>query len=347
MPRLAEVIDAVVGIDTHRDVHVAELADTSGAPLGVVQIPNTDRGFAELVGWITRHRPGPRVAVSIEGTRSFGIGVARALSAAGLPVIECEQPARKTRRGRGKSDPIDAHLAVLAALQLDADRLPTPRADGTREALRILLGARQELTTTATAQTNRLRALLLSGPDRDRDLSRARLTDTTLAPWPAAVCPPMPPSNKPYGTTRSAASPLRCASRPDPQGQPAPAPGTGRQHRPRPHPPPGPGPGQRGPVIVSYSIPGASATKRRSPQWPAPARFRPAAAEPSATGSTAAETAPSTARSTPSRSPGNAAARAPAATPPDAPQKARHPVRSAAASSDTSPVSSTEHSPQP
>jgi transposase len=150
VPRLAEVIDAVVGIDTHRDVHVAELADRAGAPLALVQIPNTDAGFAELLGWITRHRPGPRVAVSIEGTRSFGIGVARAVSAAGLPVIECEQPARKARRGRGKSDQIDAHLAVLSALQLDADRLPTPRADGIREALRILLGARQELTATAT-----------------------------------------------------------------------------------------------------------------------------------------------------------------------------------------------------
>jgi len=186
VPRVAEVIDAVVGIDTHRDVHVAELADRGGSPLATVQIPNTDAGFAELLGWITRHRPGPRVAVSIEGTRSFGIGVARALSTAGLPVIECEQPARKARRGRGKSDPIDAHLAVLSALQLDADRLPTPRADGIRadgirEALRILLGAREELTTTATAQTNRLRALLLSGSDGDRNLSRARLTEATLA----------------------------------------------------------------------------------------------------------------------------------------------------------------------
>lgn len=42
-------------------------------------------------------------------------------------VIECEQPNRKQRRGKGKSDPIDAHLAVLTALQLDMDRLPTPR----------------------------------------------------------------------------------------------------------------------------------------------------------------------------------------------------------------------------
>ena len=50
----------------------------------------------------------------------------------------------------------------LAALRLDADRLPVPRADGDREALRILLGARQDITVTSGAQANRLRALLLA-----------------------------------------------------------------------------------------------------------------------------------------------------------------------------------------
>ena len=109
------------------------------------------------------------------------MALARALAAAGLLVIECEQPSRKTRRGKGKSDPIDAHLAVLSALQLNAERLPTPRADGDREALRILLCARQELTTTSTAQTNRLRALLRDGDDTDRCLARARLSDAVLA----------------------------------------------------------------------------------------------------------------------------------------------------------------------
>ena len=121
------------------------------------------------------------MAVSIEGSRSYGIGLARALAAAGLLVIECEQPSRKQRRGRGKSDPIDAHLAVLAALRLDADQLPVPRADGDREALRILLVARQEITETRTAQTNRLRALLLGGDDTDRQTARGALTETTLA----------------------------------------------------------------------------------------------------------------------------------------------------------------------
>src|SRR5215210_1465006 len=65
---------------------------------------------------------------------------ARAATAAGLLVLECEQPNRKARRGKGKSDPIDAHLAVLTALRLDTTRLPIPRADGDRVALRILLG---------------------------------------------------------------------------------------------------------------------------------------------------------------------------------------------------------------
>ena len=84
--------------------------------------------------------------VSVEGTRSYGIGLARALAAAGLLVLECEQPSREQRRGKGKSDSIDAHLAVLAALRLDATKLPVPRADGDREALRILLVARQVIT---------------------------------------------------------------------------------------------------------------------------------------------------------------------------------------------------------
>ena len=74
------------------------------------------------------------------------------------------------------------HIQVGGSpLRLDADRLPTPRADGDREALRILLGTRQELTTASTAQTNRLRALLLGGDDTDRELARGALTETRLA----------------------------------------------------------------------------------------------------------------------------------------------------------------------
>jgi len=177
---LGQLVDAVVGIDTHRDTHQVEIALPTGAPIAVCQIGNDSAGFAALVAWIAAHTPGPRLVVAIEGTRSYGIGVARALAAAGLTVLECEQPSRKARRGRGKSDAIDAHHAVVTALALDASRLPTPRADGDREALRILLGARDEMTTASTAQTNRLRALLLAGDDADRDRARDTLAADTL-----------------------------------------------------------------------------------------------------------------------------------------------------------------------
>jgi transposase len=125
---VAEVVDAVIGIDTHRDSHEVEIADTTGTPIATMRIRNDDAGFTQLLAVVVEAAPGPRVAVSLEGSRSYGIGLARALTAAGLLVIEGEQPARKQRRGKGKSDPIDAHLAVLAALRLDADRLPAPRA---------------------------------------------------------------------------------------------------------------------------------------------------------------------------------------------------------------------------
>jgi transposase len=180
MPMLAELIDAVVGADTHRDTHEIEIAHPTGAPIALCSISNTSHGFAELVGWIAEHAPGPRVVVAVEGTRSYGAALTRALTEAGLTVIECEQPTRSARRGKGKSDAIDAHLAVLGALQLEADRLPTPRADGDREALRLLLTAREELTTTATGQTNRLKALLLAGDDTDRALGRGKFTAADL-----------------------------------------------------------------------------------------------------------------------------------------------------------------------
>ena len=178
---LAEVVDAVIGIDTHRDSHEVEIADAAGKPVARMRIGNDSAGFAQLLAAIAEVAPGPRVVACVEGSRSYGIGLARALAAAGVLVIECEQPAGRQRRGKGKSDPIDAHLAVLAALRLDASRLPVPRADGDREALRILLVARQEIRSAATAQASRLRALLLAGDDADRQAARSTLTGTVLA----------------------------------------------------------------------------------------------------------------------------------------------------------------------
>jgi transposase len=179
VPLVAEVVDAVIGGDTHRDTHALEMTAPTGATLATATIDNDEAGFAEALAWIAEHAPGSRLVIGLEGTRSYGIGLARAVQAAGLVVVEVERPRRPDRR-RGKSDPIDAHLAALHILRLDADRLPTPRSDGDREALRILLGARRELTTVRTKQINRLRALLLTGEEADRKLSRGTFSDTQL-----------------------------------------------------------------------------------------------------------------------------------------------------------------------
>jgi transposase len=179
-PMLADVADAVIGGDTHRDTHALEMCTLTGVVIATCIIDNDDAGFADALTWIVEHAPGPRVLVGLEGTRSYGIGLARALQGAGLVVVEVERPRREQRR-RGKSDPIDAHLAALQVLRMNPDRLPTPRADGDREALRILLSARQEMTTTRTRHINRLRALLLGGDDIDRALARGALTQARLA----------------------------------------------------------------------------------------------------------------------------------------------------------------------
>ena len=151
--------------------------------------------------------------LSIEGTRSYGIGLARAAKAAGIPVIEAEQPSREDRRGRGKSDPIDAHLAVLYAIGLDADKLPTPRADGDREALRILLCAREEMATTSTGHINRLKALLRTATTPTAAWPELSSPTPPCRGWPAVTCPARSAGSRPYATARSAASPWPCVKR--------------------------------------------------------------------------------------------------------------------------------------
>jgi transposase len=180
MTMLAEIIDVVVGVDTHRDTHTAHLVNPIGAMLGELTVPNSTAGFNQLLAWIAGLQPGPRIVLAVEGTRSYGIALARHAAAAGLHVVEVEQPKRAQRRRRGKSDPIDARLAALAVLQLPTHKLATPRADGDREALRILLTSRDQLTSLKTVQANQLHALLLAGDDEDRQLSRGTFNQATL-----------------------------------------------------------------------------------------------------------------------------------------------------------------------
>ncbi len=181
---------------------------------------------------------------------------------------------------------------MLTALRLDADRLPVPRVDGDREALRILLGARDELTVTSTAQTNRLRALLGGGEDTDAGLARGALAEATLAG--------LARRRQPRGASREQAVRQAEIRRPALAVTDARralkanraqlraivdqlAPGLVDRR--------GVGPITAAQAIVSFPTPDAAAATPRSPPSPAPARCRPAAARRCATGSTAAATA--------------------------------------------------------
>jgi transposase len=176
MSSVADVVDVVVGGDTHSEFHQLEIATPTAAPIASTVISNDDRGFEFAIAWIGQHARGPRVLIGLEGTRSYGVGLARALRTAGFSVVEVEQPSRKARHGKGKSDAIDAHHAVVTTLAMDAEKLPTPRADGDREALRLLLNAHRQLTDRKVVDSNALRAVLITGDNDDRDLAKGALT---------------------------------------------------------------------------------------------------------------------------------------------------------------------------
>jgi len=56
---LAELVDAVIGVDTHRDTHEVEIAFPTGSPIASCSIRNTSAGYAQLLTWIGEHAPGP------------------------------------------------------------------------------------------------------------------------------------------------------------------------------------------------------------------------------------------------------------------------------------------------
>jgi transposase len=106
------VWNVVGGVDTHADAHVAAALDSNGGLLGVGSFPADEAGFAELFGWLVGF--GPVLRVGVEGTGSWGVGLARFLAGADVEVVEVDRPNRQQRHKVGKSDPTDAVSAALS-----------------------------------------------------------------------------------------------------------------------------------------------------------------------------------------------------------------------------------------
>jgi transposase len=150
------------GVDTHADTHVAAALDAVGGLLGVQEFPATPAGYARLLGWLGGF--GTVCLVGIEGTGSYGAGLARHVTAAGIRVVEVDRSDRQDRRRQGKSDPLDAVSAARAAQSGKARGAPKGR-DGQVEAIRALMVAKRSARSERTQTINQARALIVTGPD--------------------------------------------------------------------------------------------------------------------------------------------------------------------------------------
>ena len=173
------------GVDTHADMHVAAALDPLGGLLGVREFPATATGYADRLSWLSGF--GTVALAGVEGTGSYGAGLARYLAAAGIRVVEVDRADRQDRHRQGKSDPLDAVSAARAAQSGRAAGAPEGR-DGAVEAIRALMVAKRSARAERTQAINQARALLVTGPD-DLRARFAGLTAAALAEAIAALRP--------------------------------------------------------------------------------------------------------------------------------------------------------------
>ena len=142
-----------------------------GHPQGTAEFAAGSRGYDQLAGWLQSWGAVGRVGV--EGTGSYGAGLTRHLTAAGVEVVEVNRPNRQTRCRRGKTDTVDAETAARAALSGDAAGVPKS-ADGCVEAIRTL--ARRSAVKARTVAANQINAVAVTAPEHLRDRLRGLKT---------------------------------------------------------------------------------------------------------------------------------------------------------------------------
>jgi transposase len=164
---LADEVDYVVGVDTHRDEHVlAVVVAPSGAVVTQRSVRANARGYAQALRFVERHSSGRRVW-AVEGAGHYGAGLARYLSGRGETVLEIGRGPRDERRLQGKDDQLDAIRAARTALA--SRTLTLPRVGQRREALRLLLLARRSAVDVRREALAQLRSVIVTCPDRLRE----------------------------------------------------------------------------------------------------------------------------------------------------------------------------------
>lgn len=182
---LRELVDVVIGVDTHVHTHSAAAVDArTGGVLDEITVDATADGYAELTEFADEHAA--LRAWAIEGTGSFGAGLNRHLADREEIVIELDRPVRTQRRNGAKSDPLDAIRAAREALS--RSRLGGPRDGGDhaaeRHSLSMLLTARRSAVDAAGDARRQLFSLVIAAPEpvraRFRGLKASAMPATAL-----------------------------------------------------------------------------------------------------------------------------------------------------------------------
>lgn len=205
MVMLAEIVDVVIGVDTHKHTHTAAaLTAATAAEIESATVNADSGGYEALLAMADRH--GGLRAWAIEGANGYGLGLARFLAERGELVIELDRPSRPARRNGAKSDALDAVRAGREALA--REHLTVPRAGEERAALATLLTARRSAVDAATDAQRQIHALVVTAPEQ----LRRRLRDKTTAEL-VRTCSRIRLDHRWDVTTRTSAAVLRDLAR--------------------------------------------------------------------------------------------------------------------------------------
>lgn len=177
MTSLAETVDFVIGVDTHKHSHTAAVVTVRGALVDQTTVVTDAFGYKKLLAFAKQTAEGARVW-AIEGTGSYGAGLTTYLLEQGEWVVEIDRPARPARRNGAKSDELDAERAAREALS--RKHLAQPRQRGDREAMRVLVTTRHGAVTGRTRAICHLKELVVEAPEGIRNQLRGLTTDRLL-----------------------------------------------------------------------------------------------------------------------------------------------------------------------
>ena len=162
----SRAVQIIIGVDTHKDQHVAVALDGRGVRLDEKHVPVATCGYEELERWSCNL--GQVYAFGVEGTGSYGAGLARFLTDRGYTVVEVNRPDRSVRYRKGKSDPTDAEMAARAVLAGVADATPKS-GKGEVEMIRMLKSAKDSTVKARTQAVNQMKALVVTAPAELRE----------------------------------------------------------------------------------------------------------------------------------------------------------------------------------